>query len=135
MVGFVFVGKAAGGFICDRLGAKKSALLSLPFAALLIAFCSAWMLPSLVGQFLLNLSMPVTLWLIYRAMPDAPGLAFGLAASALWPGTIAGGGLKLTGPALWSCVLVCFIVGLAAIIYSERKTADLYESVTNKEGE
>ena len=40
-----------------------------------------------MGQFLLNLTMPVTLWLLYLAMPDSPGFAFGLAASALWPGT------------------------------------------------
>jgi len=28
--------------------------------------------PSLAGQFALNLTMPITLWLLYRAMPDAP---------------------------------------------------------------
>jgi hypothetical protein len=121
MVGFVFAGKAAGGYLCDRLGAKRTALLSLPAAAVLIAFCSAWMLPALAGQFLLNLTMPVTLWLIYRAMPDSPGLAFGLAASALWPGAIAGGLFRLTGPALWLCVLVTFLSGLLSILYSDKK--------------
>lgn len=120
-VGFVFAGKAAGGYLCDRLGAKRTALLSLPAAAVLIAFCSAWMLPALAGQFLLNLTMPVTLWLIYRAIPDSPGLAFGLAASALWPGAIAGGLFRLTGPALWLCVLVTFLSGLLAILYSDEK--------------
>ncbi len=118
---FVFAGKMAGGFVCDRLGAAKTACISIPLSALLIAFCSAWMLPSLAEQFLLNLSMPVTLWLLYRAMPDSPGFAFGLAASALWPGTIAGQLFTLTGPALWMCVIVSFLFGLIAIIYSERR--------------
>ena len=65
--------------------------------------------------------MPVTLWLLYRAMPDFPGFAFGLAASALWPGTIAGRLMHLTGPLLWLCVIVSFVFGLGAILWSERK--------------
>lgn len=117
----VCAGKALGGFVCDRLGPAKTALLSLPPAALLIAF-GAWSLPlSLLGQLLLNLTMPVTLWLLYRAMPDAPGLSFGLAASALWPGTIAGQLLTLAGPALWACVLLCFLAGLAAVLFAVKK--------------
>lgn len=118
---FVFLGKSAGGFVCDRLGAVKTAYISIPLSALLISFCSAFVLPSFVGQFLLNLSMPVTLFLIYKAMPDSPGFAFGLAASALWPGTIAGQLFTLTGPALWLCVIVSFLFGLFAIVWSDRK--------------
>ena len=117
----VFAGKTAGGFLCDRLGAGKTALASIIPAAVLIAFCSAWAVPSLVGQLLLNLTMPVTLWLLYRAMPDSPGFAFGLAASALWPGTIAGQLMHLTGPLLWLCVIVSFVFGLGAILRSERE--------------
>lgn len=118
---FVFAGKTVGGFVCDKLGAKKAAYISIPLSAVLIAFCSSYMIPSLLGQFLLNLSMPITLWLMYKAMPDSPGFAFGLAASALWPGTIAGQLFTLTGPALWICVIVCFVFGLAAIIYADKK--------------
>ena len=116
----VFGGKTAGGFVCDRIGAEKSAYISIPLSALLIAFCSEYMLPSLLGQLLLNLSMPVTLYLLYKAIPDSPGLAFGLAASALWPGTIAGQMFTLTGPALWLCVIASFLFGLGAIVYSEK---------------
>lgn len=119
MTACVFAGKTAGGFLCDRLGAGKTALVSVVPAAVLIAFCSAWSVPSLAGQLLLNLTMPVTLWLLYRAMPDSPGFAFGLAASALWPGTIAGGLMHLTGPLLWLCVIVSFVFGLGAILYAE----------------
>lgn len=118
---FVFGGKTVGGFLCDRLGTTKTAYISIPLSAVLIAFCSVWMLPSLMGQFLLNLSMPVTLYLMYKAMPDSPGFAFGLAASALWPGTIAGQMFTFTGPALWACVIASFVFGLFAIIYSERR--------------
>lgn len=121
MTGCVFAGKTAGGFLCDRIGARKSAWVSIVPAALLIAFCSRWAAPALLGQFALNLTMPVTLWLLYQAMPDAPGFAFGLAASALWPGTIAGGLMTLTGPALWVCVIASFVFGLWAILYAEKR--------------
>lgn len=118
---FVFGGKTLGGFVCDRLGTVKTALVSMPLAGLLIAFCSAWMLPSLAGQLLVNLTMPLTLYLMYRAIPDSPGFAFGLAASALWPGTIAGNLIQLTG--LWQSALIilCFVLGLISILYSKRR--------------
>ena len=115
---FVFAGKAAGGFICDRLGEKRSAWLSVPLAAVCIAFFSASMPLSLLGQLLLNLTMPVTLWLLYRLMPRAPGFAFGLAASALWPGTIAGYFVSLSGPWLRAAVIAAFCFGIFAILYA-----------------
>ncbi len=120
----VFLGKTAGGFIMDRFGARLTALVSIPLAALLIAFCSKWMLPSLVGQFALNLTMPVTLFLMYLAVPDQPGFAFGLAASALWPGTIVGQLMTLTGPALWALVLVSFLFCLFAVLCALRLEKD-----------
>ena len=118
MTCFVFAGKTAGGFVCDRLGASKSSAVSIVPAAILIAFLSANMPASLLGQFLLNLSMPVTLWLLYRLMPGEPGLAFGLAASALWPGTLAGMMIKLSGSARVALILVSFVFGLAAVLYT-----------------
>ena len=116
---FVFAGKTAGGFVCDRVGVRATAMISLIPAAILIVFFSEWMFPSLMGQFLLNLTMPVTLWLLYRAMPDSPGFAFGLAASALWPGTLVG--RMMNGQVLWVCVLISFSFGLIAILYSEKR--------------
>ena len=116
----VFAGKFVGGFLCDRIGVRKTALLSIPVACLLTAFCSAWAAPSLAGQFALNLTMPITLWLLYRAMPDAPGFAFGLTASALWPGSLAGRLIRLTGPAQRGYVGICFLFGLFAILFSNQ---------------
>lgn len=115
---FVFAGKTAGGFLCDRIGAVKSSAVSILPAALLAAFLGANMPASLLGQFLLNLSMPVTLWLLYKLMPKEPGLAFGLAASVLWPGTLAGMMIKLSGSARIALILISFVFGLAAVLYT-----------------
>ena len=119
----VAAGKAAGGYACDRLGARRTAALSLAAAAVAVTLCGQWMVPSLIGQFALNLTMPVTLWLIARAIPDSPGFAFGLAASALWPGTLAGRLMTLTGPARPLCALISLLFGLIAILYAEKRRA------------
>ncbi len=121
MTACVFAGKTLGGFVCDRIGARNTALLSLPLAGLLIAFCSSWMLPSLAGQLFVNLTMPVTLFLMYRAVPDSPGFAFGLAASALWPGTIAGNLIQLTGIWQYALIISCFAFALVSVLYAVRR--------------
>ena len=117
---FVFFGKLTGGFLCDRLGARRTALISVPVAAVCVAFFAGSMPLSLLGQLLLNLSMPVTLFLLYRVLPDSPGLAFGLAASALWPGSLAATLFELTGPALWALVLLSFAFSLFAILKTDQ---------------
>ena len=116
---FVFLGKTAGGLLLDRMGARLVSLLSVPLAAVLTASFSGYMLPSLAGQLALNLTMPVTLYLICRALPDQPGFAFGLAAAALWPGTVAGRMIHLTGAAAGALIFISFLFGLAAILCSE----------------
>ena len=121
MTAFVAGGKTAGGYLCDSIGYQKAALFSLIPASILIACCSSWAIPSLLGQFALNLTMPVTLWLLYRSMPDSPGLSFGLAAAALWPGTIAGRLIQLMGPLLGILVMGSFLYGLVAILYSGKR--------------
>ena len=115
---FVFAGKTAGGFVCDKIGAVRSAWLTIPLAAICVAFFSASMPLSLIGQLLLNLTMPLTLWLLYRLTPNAPGFAFGLAASALWPGTIAGQALGLSGAPMRICVIASFCFGIFAVLYA-----------------
>ena len=90
-------------------------------AAGLVAFCAAWEIPSLIGQFLLNLTMPVTLWQLYRALPREPGFSFGLAASALWPGAFLGKVLNQSGAAPQPYVIVSFLFGFAAILWAEKK--------------
>ena len=117
----VYLGKSCGGFLADKWGIRKMTLLSVPAALLLGLFCSAWMAPSLIGQWALNLSMPVTLYLIYRLYPDSPGFAFGLAASALWPGVLLG---ELVHPhGFWAAaiLILCLGTGLFAILITERR--------------
>ncbi|MDR0842512.1 MAG: hypothetical protein LBP68_03725 [Acidobacteriota bacterium] len=83
-------GKAMGGFLSDRLGIKQVAITAAVAAALLLPISADIAPLALLGQFLVNLTMPVTLMLLYRAMPHNPGFSFGLAAAMLFPGVLLG---------------------------------------------
>lgn len=116
----VFFGKLAGGYLAKLFGIIPCSAVSIAAAAVLTAFYADSMLPALWGQFLLNLSMPVTLHLMVKALPGRPAAAFGLAAAALLPGTLIGSsiqGLENYGPAL---IFGSFLFGLSAIIYADK---------------
>jgi hypothetical protein len=117
----VFLGKSFGGVLADRIGIQKMSIISVATASVLLILLSGVMFASLIGQFALNLTMPVTLYLIYRLFPDSPGFAFGLAASALWPGTLLGKLIHLTG--IWADMLTftCFMAGLIAIYITQKE--------------
>ncbi|OQB20276.1 MAG: hypothetical protein BWY11_02512 [Firmicutes bacterium ADurb.Bin182] len=81
-------GKAAGGYLADKFGAKSTGvvtlLLSIPFLCLGYGhpvFCT-------VGIFLFNITMPVTLCAVASGFPHNPGLSFGLTTLGLLCGSV-----------------------------------------------
>lgn len=77
------LGKAAGGFLGDKLGMVRASALSLGLAAAL--FClsaSPW--AGTAAVFLFNMTMPITLWAAAQLLP--PGFAFGTLTFALFLG-------------------------------------------------
>lgn len=109
-----FAGKAAGGFIADRFGARRTVtaalLLSIPALCLGAensAVCAA-------GVFLFNIAMPISLCTVASALHSSPGLAFGMTTLALlvgsmpsfiWP--LSGGGAVALTAALTLAAAVC----------------------------
>ena len=81
------LGKAGGGFLMDALGPRRASALSLGLAAGLYLL-SALPLPGTLAVFLFNMTMPVTLWAVARAMPGAKGFTFGLLTFALFLGCL-----------------------------------------------
>lgn len=79
------LGKALGGLLCDRLGARRTALFTLlPAAALFLL--PARPLAGVSAVLLFNMTMPVTLHLLARRLPGEEGFAFGLLTLALFAG-------------------------------------------------
>lgn len=79
------LGKACGGLLADKLGAKRTAVVTLAAAALLFVFSD---LPvcGLAAVFLFNTTMPLTLHASARLLPGAKGFAFGFLTFALFAG-------------------------------------------------
>ncbi len=81
----VVLGKAAGGFLGDRLGMLRAAVLSLGLSAIL--FCLSGFPPAgAAAVFLFNMTMPITLWAAAQMLPDKKGFAFGMLTFALFLG-------------------------------------------------
>jgi len=78
-------GKAAGGFLADRIGAVRASFLSLGLASVLFIF-SNLPLAGVLAVLLFNMTMPVTLWAMARIFPGAKGFSFGLLTFGLFLG-------------------------------------------------
>jgi len=84
----VVLGKALGGLVGDRLGFRKSALLSLLGAGALFALSFVWQPLALPAQLLFNMTMPLTVTALSRRLDAMHGFAFGLTTLALFLGTL-----------------------------------------------
>ena len=84
---FVFAGKAAGGYLGDRAGIGKTGVIAFAAGTVLTLF-GEYPAAYLAGQFFMNLLMALTLWQLVKLLPKSPGLAFGVAAAVLYPGTL-----------------------------------------------
>lgn len=95
------LGKMAGGFLADRIGAGRATAFSMGLAAILsplgfgisslnsagstgivAVFCG------LLSILLFNMTMPITLVLLARLLPRQKGFAFGILTLALFLGTL-----------------------------------------------
>lgn len=84
----VAAGKAIGGILADRYGWVSVSTTALVTSAPLIAFASNAPYAGILGMFLFNMTMAVTLVAIARMFPGRPGFAFGLPCLALLLGAL-----------------------------------------------
>jgi MFS transporter, FSR family, fosmidomycin resistance protein len=84
----VVLGKATGGFLADRFGwirvAVGALIISIPF----LVFGANIPVVGIVGMYLFNITMPVTLVVISNILHGKPGFAFGLTCLALFIGVL-----------------------------------------------
>jgi len=81
-------GKALGGYIADKFGWMKIAVFSLIISSPMLAFGAGFPIIAIIGIFLFNLTMPVTLVVISNLLPGRPGFSFGLTTLALIIGAL-----------------------------------------------
>lgn len=127
-----FVGKASGGFIAKRLGVWTTLTITLiASGAFLLLSDSHWMFAVLM-VLAINLTMPLTLHLANRSMPQRAGFAFGALAFMLIPGHALGlylAGLPMILPLLYALVATIIIEALVLLAFGERRWTVLGASV------
>jgi len=75
------LGKLAGGFLADKFGWFGFLMAVVPLSAISLSFGSTFMF-LLIGVFLLQSATPVSISMLWRLMPEYPGLAVGLVLGA-----------------------------------------------------
>jgi FSR family fosmidomycin resistance protein-like MFS transporter len=111
----IVLGKSLGGFLADKLGWIKVSVGGLLLSAPLFFFGSQIPAVALLGSFLFNFTMPVTLVALSNTLQGNPGFAFGLTTLALLLGALPG----LIGlDKLQSVYLLGIILITAGILYA-----------------
>lgn len=82
------LGKAAGGLLSDRFGAKKTALLSTGICIPLLLLGNSHMIPSLLGIALFSMTAATTLGILVSAAPEHPLTAYGMTTVGLVAGSV-----------------------------------------------
>ena len=84
----IFLGKALGGIFADKFGWIKVGTFSLVASSVLLAFGSSNPFSGVLGIFLFNMAMPITLIAVSNTLQGYPGFSFGLTTLALIAGAL-----------------------------------------------
>lgn len=80
------LGKMAGGWLAKDMGIVRTLVFVLLATLACLAFRTSGTVALLTGLFMINCTMPITLYLANVVLKGREGLAFGLLAAALMPG-------------------------------------------------
>lgn len=129
MLGFLFtagivLGKLAGGIIGDRLGWMKVSVGSLTVSAALFSVAAKLPAAGIIGVFLFNMTMPITLTALANIFESNHGFAFGMTTFALFLGTLPSmlGDSTTVAGTVWMIPLVVLIsavfLGIGLMCYN-----------------
>ena len=108
-------GKAIGGILIDKIGIRKTALISTVGSLPLLMFGNNIMSISLVGIMMFSMTMAITLALIASELHDYPGVAFGFTTVGLFIGTLPVFFFRVSS-VLVNCIIVSVLSLLSIII-------------------
>ena len=122
------LGKMAGGWLVRGLGMVKAIILMVVGATLCWMVKSQHLALMLLGLFLVNCTMPVTLYWTNAALKGREGLAFGLLAAALMPGYLMA--TSATASHLLAALIPTIFIELGVLwLLKERRKKVLLSSV------
>ena len=109
------IGKCLGGIMCDLIGIRKTAILSIVCSLPFLLFGDKIMFISLFGIMLFSMTMAVTLGILVSTLKKTPGLAFGLTTIGLFLGTIPIFFIRFT-TLLSNCILITVLTVICLIM-------------------
>lgn len=81
-------GKALGGYLADRFGARKTAFIGTLAAIPFLLFGDRVMIVSCIGVFFFSMTMSITFAMCLSILKTNPGLAFGITTAGLFLGLL-----------------------------------------------
>lgn len=111
------IGKCLGGIVADKIGVKKTALLSTILALPFLLFGNEHMLISLIGVMFFSMTMSITLAVLVSILQKTPGLAFGLTTIGLFLGVVPVFFFKFTS-LLDNGIIISFLSIICLIIFN-----------------
>lgn len=127
-----FVGKASGGFVARRVGVWTTLTAVLMVSGVCLLLSGLHWVFAVLMVLAINLSMPLTLHLANRSMPQRAGFAFGALAFMLIPGhalSLYLAGQPIILPLLYALVATIIIEALVLLAFGERRWTVLGASV------
>lgn len=127
-----FVGKASGGFVARRVGVWTTLTAVLMVSGVCLLLSGLHWVFAVLMVLAINLSMPLTLHLANRSMPQRAGFAFGALAFMLIPGhalSLYLAGHPMILPLLYALVATIIIEALVLLALGERRWTVLGASV------
>ncbi|HOP57440.1 MAG TPA: hypothetical protein PLM51_04665 [Bacillota bacterium] len=118
----IFLGKAVGGFLADRIGIVRITMVGFFPSLIGLVFFRDVEILYVFSIFLFNFTMPLTLFMAIRALRGFPVFAFGMTAAILFLGTYVGDWLKNVFRAPWYLILALLAISVCGIVYSYQRT-------------
>ncbi len=109
------IGKCLGGIMCDLIGIRKTAIISIVGSLPFLLFGDQVMLVSLIGIMMFSMTMAVTLGILVSTLKKTPGLAFGLTTIGLFLGTAPIFFFKFT-TVLSNCILITILTVICLLM-------------------
>ncbi len=115
-----FFGKALGGILGYKYGAKNIGVTALMLSIPFLYFGKNIALLSAIGIVLFNITMPITLSVVASKLPYNPGLAFGLTTLALLCGNIPSFFIKVPEILVFLLLLVLIVISSICVLLSTK---------------
>ena len=116
----VVLGKGLGGWLADKFGWTLTAVGSLVVSIPLLTLGAGIPVFGIIGMFLFNITMPVTLTMVSNMLPGRPGVAFGLTCAALVLGTLPAFTQLQTGLNNWVVIDIVIVISALALYFGLR---------------